>query len=218
MKKYLFILLSLIGFSSWGQSITILPDAFTLPTYVSPIQTLGNLYYSTNDNNIRYVKDLGGGLLANAKLLDETIFRMFSAVGVTGGAANAQSIPALTYTKVTVFNAEEFDTHNLFDANTFTVPTSPSGFENIGIYHFDLKLNLFAVSPPAGSIYTIQVRKNNSNVRISTHNIPSDALDYTCSFNLDLSEDDTIEIWVYGTISFKVYAAGFSSFSGYRLR
>ncbi len=218
MKINILPLLLFISIATFGQSVTIVPEAFTLPVYPSTTPAIGKLYYNSSRNILSYSRDIPGLGLANVNLVDESSARMFSAVGTSGGAVNAQTIPAATYTKVTVFNVEEFDTHNLFDANTFTVPTSPSGFENTGIYHFDLKLNLFAVLPSAGSVYTIQVRKGNVNVRLSTQTIPSDAFDYNCSFNLELSENDSIEIWVYGTTSFKVYAGGFSSFAGYRLR
>lgn len=134
----------------------------------------------------------------------------FSAIGVASGAANAQNIPANTSTKVAVFTVEEFDDANQFSGNTFTASTA-------GLYHFDLKMNLFATTPPASSVYTIQVRKNGANVRVTTQTAPTDAIDYNTSFNLKLVANDIIEIYVNAPMAFKIYASTFSNFSGYKV-
>lgn len=134
----------------------------------------------------------------------------FSAIGVANGSVNAQNIPAITATKVTIFTVEEFDDANQFSGNTFTASTA-------GLYHFDLKMNLFATTPPASSVYTIQVRRNGANVRVTTQTAPTDAIDYNTSFNLKLVANDVIEIYVNAPMAFKIYASTFSNFSGYKV-
>ncbi|WP_147277151.1 hypothetical protein [Runella aurantiaca] len=139
----------------------------------------------------------------------------FSAIGTSPGGSNGQNFTGNTYTKLTIFNIEEFDDAAQFSGNTFTAATA-------GVYHFDIKLSIFPVTIPVpeATIATIQIRKNTStNIRVSTQAIVLGGVDFNSSFNIKLAENDTIEIYAGTTAGYtmKINGGLNLSFGGYKV-
>jgi hypothetical protein len=168
----------------------------------------GAFYYQ--NNRLRF-RDINNKTITTSP-------QFFSFIGVANGGANAQIIPASTDTQVTIFQI--FQHNNQYDIGEFDLIENAfkiTDASQVGTYHVDLKLNLFATAAPANSLYTVWIRKNGSNYRISNFTAPSDVYDFNTSFNVELTLNDEIEIWVRAPMSFKIYASSFSSFSGYKM-
>lgn len=180
-------------------------DLFNLPQTSLPE---GSIYYQ--NNRLRF-RDINNKTITTSP-------QFFSFIGIANGGANAQIVPGAVDTRVEVFQVLQ---HNpQYDIGFFDpiigafVITDAS---QTGTYHIDLKLNLFATAAPSNSIYTVWIRKNGANYRISNFTAPSDVFDFNTSFNIELILNDKIEIWVRAPMSFKIYASSFSSFSGYKM-
>ncbi|WP_394994027.1 hypothetical protein [Emticicia sp.] len=136
---------------------------------------------------------------------------------VTGAipSSTGQTFTGNTATKLTILNIEDFDDANQFSTNSAFTASEP------GMYHFDLKMNIFPVTVPVpeATVSIIQIRKNGANVRVSTQAVVMGGVDYNTSFNLKLATNDTIEIFAYTTAGYimKIYGGTFLSFSGYKV-
>lgn len=112
----------------------------------------------------------------------------FSVIGTSPATSNGQTFTGGTSTKVAIFNVEEFDDSLQFNNNTFTAKVA-------GVYHFDLKMSIFPVTVPIpeATIANIQIKKNGTNIRVSTQAIVQGGVEFVGFFNLKLSSNDSTE-------------------------
>lgn len=136
----------------------------------------------------------------------------FSAAAIDN---SAQSIPSNIWTKV-VFGDERFDVTNDFNNSTFTAPDA-------GIYDF----SGYVVwgTPASGFRYVVRVYKNGAPYELDFHNIKTTGSDGTdtkegtsFSFLLDLTANDTVELYVLQYTGSNHVLGNWSYFSGHKVQ